>query len=293
MSPLPHHSHGGYANMMHHGRDIVIPALFAPSFHNHAHPNMHQSMQQSISMQQHYVQQQQQQHHQPQMHMSPHVSSVPGSQTVRPIGSHMNMPVPNMNPSSSSAIERSTLSWEVRSKQRPTEENEYVAPLASESNHGGFPSKYGVSKDNADHQSSITSLDVVLSSERQQQQQHQQQQQQQYPSRVRPNMGNFSQRSLMSLSVDGMGASFRDFGGDPNYLSALFNSSLKITANNKPSTNRTNNMASSSHLAGTMEISVKSLDEEEDLSYFGDSAMMRMTDSQAEMSFGNVFEDNA
>jgi hypothetical protein len=290
MSPHPHHSHGGYAPMMHQGRDLVIPALFAPSFHNQAHPNMHQSMQQSLSMQHHYGQQQQQ-HQQPHMHMSPHVPSVSGSQTVRPIiGSQMNMPVPNMNPSSS-AMERPTSSWEVRSKQRPTEENEYVAPLASENNHGVFPSKYGVSKDNhasfVDHQSSITNLDVVLSSERQQQQQ------QQYPSRVRPNMGNFSQQSLMSLSEDLMGTSLSNFGGDnANYLSALFNSSLKITTNNKPSTNRIN-MASSGHLAGTMEISVNTLDKEEDLSYFGDSAMMKMTESQAEMSFGNVFEDNA
>jgi hypothetical protein len=52
-------------------------------------------------------------------------------------------------------------------------------------------------------------------------------------------------------------------------------------------------MAGSGQLAGTMEMSVNTLDTPEDMSYFGDSAMMKMTESQAEMSFGNVFEDTA
>jgi hypothetical protein len=310
ISPLPHVSRGGYSPMMHQGGDIMVPALFASPFHNQAPQQMHQSMQQSLqqSLQQLSMQQQHNhgQHSPPHMHLAhPVSSSVPGSHTVRPVGSQSNMPVPNMNPSSSSSsTDRPASLWNNgRSKSCPSEENEFIAPLASESNRGVFSSKYGsgMNKDAsnaavavavADYHASSTSLDVALASERQHQPPP--------PPSTRfrqANNGNFSQRSLMSLSVDGMGNS-HDFGSDANYLSALFNSSLKITTT-KPSTTatttagRTGNMAGSGQLAGTMEMSVNTLDEPEDMSYFGDSAMMKMTESQAEMSFGNVFEDTA
>lgn len=232
-----------------------MPALFPPPFQNQSPQKSptytHNSMQS-------YGQHQQ-------MHMAP----VPGSLTVRPNSSQMNVPIPTMNTSSPVYHPR----WEVAHAINMTEENEDIAPLASESKYNNMlSSKYG-SRDTPDQQGIAPNLDAGPASDNRH-------------SRVKGNP-NCSQRSLMSLSVDGMGNSQQDLG-DTNYLSALFNSSLKINGS-KPSASRTN-MASSGHLAGTMEMSVNTL-EGDQLSDFGDSALMKMTESQADMSFGNVFDE--
>lgn len=265
LSPLPHHPHAGFMPIMHQGtmnqgpHEIVLPALFPPPFQN-------QSLQRSPTYAQQHSMQNYGQQQQPQMHMAP----TPGTHTVRPNSSQMNMPIPNMNTSAQIGRPR----WENVRSISMTEENEDIAPLASESKYSTMFSTRNGNKETQDHhhQGNTSSLDAALTSD--------------YRSNRPKATANNSQRSLMSLSVDGMGTS-QDLG-DTNYLSALFNSSLKISGN-KPSAMKTN-ATSSSQLSGTMEMSVNTL-EGDQLSDFGDSAFIKMTESQAEMSFGNVFEE--
>lgn len=107
---------------------------------------------------------------------------------------------------------------------------------------------------------------------------------------------NSSAMSIMSLSVDGI--SQLEYT-DPNNLGPLFNSSLRLGghANPKNAPRRSGSAEGDSSvcnyekgMASVFEMSVNTLGDQ--LSDFGDSLVMRMTESQAEMSFGNVFDEN-
>jgi hypothetical protein len=106
------------------------------------------------------------------------------------------------------------------------------------------------------------------------------------------NLSAMSIMSLQSLSIDGI---------DPNSLSTLLNASTRLgghsctAANPKTAPRRHGSGDGDSSInyekgmASVFEMSVNTIGDE--MSDFGDSAVMRMTESQAEMSFGNVFED--
>jgi hypothetical protein len=95
--------------------------------------------------------------------------------------------------------------------------------------------------------------------------------------------------SVMSLSIDGT---------NPESLGPLFNSSLRLSshAGGRNHSKRTKDDGDSSSIyekgtsSSIFEMSVNTLGDQ--LSEFGDSGVMRMTESQAEMSIGNVFEDS-
>jgi hypothetical protein len=105
---------------------------------------------------------------------------------------------------------------------------------------------------------------------------------------------NSSTMSVMSLSVDGLN---HPEITDPNALGPLFNTSLKLgTTSQKNVPRRLGSLDGDSSItyekgmASVFEMSVNTLGDQ--LSEFGDSVLMPMSESQAEMSLGNVFEDN-
>jgi hypothetical protein len=125
---------------------------------------------------------------------------------------------------------------------------------------------------------------------------------------------NGSAISVMSLSVDNIGgSSMANDITDPNDLGPLFNSSLKlgrsINTNDSSSTRvfnpKTAPRRAGSHgdgeptmlydkgAASVLEMSVNTLGDDDEDTYlgFGESTVLPMSDSQANMSFANVFEE--
>lgn len=144
-----------------------------------------------------------------------------------------------------------------------------MAPLPSESNHDFF---YAISKArkeaNEAYSSSTSSLGVdgVFNQERQ----------------SKPfKQNNASQQSLMSYSEDG-------FQSDPNLLSGFLNSSLKITGLSSKLDKSQPTKTDKSNSVNAMEMSLNTIGE------FGDISMnaMKMTESQANMSLANVFDES-
>lgn len=144
-----------------------------------------------------------------------------------------------------------------------SEECDPVAPLPSETNQDFFFTGGRFRKDGCDpYSNSMSSLGVdgVFHQERS----------------FRSKQNNCSQNSFMSMTEDGLQS-------DPNLLSGFFNSSLKIGSQKLDRGN-----SSRFEKTNAMEMSLNTIGE------FGDTSLatMKMTDSQANMSFGNVFDES-
>jgi hypothetical protein len=107
------------------------------------------------------------------------------------------------------------------------------------------------------------------------------------------------QESSMNISVDmlGAGSNHNQTGVDPtDNLGSLFNSSLRLSSSNQPKTAPPRRMGSGDHdnnsmiagsFGGMLDMSVATLGD----NVFEDTSLMRMTESQANMSMGDVFDE--
>lgn len=111
-----------------------------------------------------------------------------------------------------------------------------------------------------------------------------------------------SHLSVMSLSVGDMGLGDDAIGDMPSAftnqlaairnekdLSSRFNSSLRLGRQSNKSSGKRTATSNDMSQSGFMDMSVATLGDR--LSEFGDMSAARMTDSQANMSFSNVFEE--